>query len=84
MLLALFVLALVLALVLRGDSSAGRATVGELASARAIAAARLRHYAEEREERFRQYHRAWTIGGGRRAPGRGYVLPFAAEERRHG
>jgi hypothetical protein len=82
MLLGLVVLAVVLTLLLRGDVSSRRATVDELASARAIAAARLRHFAEEREERFRYYHRAWNVGSGQRSSGRGYVLPFATEQRK--
>jgi len=66
----------------RAPASQG-ATVDELASARLIAAARLRQFDEERAERFRRYHHAWAKG--RRAPGdsgRGYLVPFAAAEGR--
>lgn len=83
MIIALILSGLLLWLLLLSDGEArGRATVGEFASARMIAAARLRHFADEREERFRHYHRAWSAGAGRRAPGRGYVVPFAAGGRR--
>jgi hypothetical protein len=81
MLIGLVGLALVLAGLLRAAPAAERATVSEIISARMIAAARLRQFAEEREERFRYYHRAWTTSAGRRAPGR-YVLPFTNEGRR--
>lgn len=81
MLLGLLVLALVFAALLRAAPATERATVSEIASARMIAAARLRQFAEEREERFRYYHRAWSAGAGRRAPGH-YVLPFTNERRR--
>lgn len=54
-----------------------RATTDELVSARAIAAARLQEIGEAREERFRQYHRAWSSARPKAGP-RPYVLPFAA------
>ena len=59
------------------------ATVDEIASARLIAAARLRQFEDERQERFRRYHTAWAKG--RRSPGdsgRGYLVPFTAGGRR--
>jgi hypothetical protein len=72
----------VLALAHRGHASRG-ATVDEIASARLIAAARLRQFEEERAERFRRYHTAWAKV--RRSPGdggRGYLVPFAAADGR--
>ncbi len=81
MLLALAVVAGFIMLVLSSDGRSSRgATVDELASARAIAAARLRQFEEERQERFRHYHLAWTMAR-RRDPGRGYVLPFTGQAR---
>ncbi len=65
-----------------GGTASQRATEQELASARAIAAARLRQFEDERQERFRAYHRAWGAGGARGSSGRGYVSPFTAETRR--
>ncbi len=79
--LALFAVVLIV-LLGPGGTASQRATVQELASARAIAAARLRQFEDERQERFRLYHRVWGAGGSRRSCGRGYVSPFTAETRR--
>jgi hypothetical protein len=71
--------AVVVLLALSRGWHAERATPEQVASARAIAGARLQQLADEREERFRLYHRAWSFGGGaRRGPARGYVLEFTA------
>ena len=81
MTLALLTVAAVLVLLALSSRGAGteRATPEQLASARAIAAARLQQLADEREERFRFYHRTWNIGvGARRELARGYVLEFTA------
>jgi len=63
----------------RGDG-ARRSTAAELASAHTVAAARLRIYEQEREERFRYYHQAWSRppAPARIGRGAGYVLPFRA------
>jgi aryl-alcohol dehydrogenase-like predicted oxidoreductase len=58
-----------------------RATPEELAAARLVAAARLRRLAEEREERLRQYARAWSVAR-RPVPAHGYVIEFHARGRR--
>ncbi len=82
MLLALAVVAGIL-LLLFSSNGAGRqgATVGEIASARAIASARLRQLEEERQDRFRLYHAKWAAARGR-TPAHGYVVPFTAGARR--
>ena len=69
--------ALVLLALARGSESQ-RATPEQVASARAIAGARLQQLADEREERFRLYHQAWRVGhvGARRELAQGYVLEF--------
>ncbi len=89
MLLGLVALAVVLALLLRADAKSSRATVDELASARAIAAARLSRFADEREERFRHYRAKWPsrprqrpAAETREPAARGYVVPFRTETRR--
>ncbi len=83
MLAGLAFLALVLILLFGpGGTASRRATEQELASARAIAAARLRQFEEERAERFRAYHRAWWGSGvARSSSGRGYVSPFGQERK---
>ncbi len=74
-------LGLIVLLLLPGRQLSQRATVNELASARLIAAARLRQFEDERQERFRRYHQAWATARGR-TPARGYVVPFVAGARR--
>ena len=84
MLLAAAFLALVLAFLALPADASQRATVEEVTSARMIAAARLRQFADEREERFRRYHRGWSGVAGRRDTGRGYVVEFRAAGGRRG
>jgi hypothetical protein len=65
----LAVAGIVLAVALRRDREASRrATVGELAAARATIAARLRRFDEERAVRFVRYEQAWSRAGVRPRP----------------
>jgi hypothetical protein len=83
MLLALLALGMLFLVLLRWDGLPRRmASIDDMTSARLIAATRLQRIEEERRERFQAYDRAWSIRGGRREFGRGYVVEFRAGGRR--